>query len=145
MPCHRCAARQTDPVRGASPWKRGVVAGQQVLVCPACQNVPDVAQLFDRCERCGSTHLAKALGAVHCRDCGAESWPEQASVAAVAAAPAPAGVFAPAGVAAAGASRPPSDAGLTLGALPAQAPVPSKLADEVAAALERVLRHQDRP
>ncbi|HMA47071.1 MAG TPA: hypothetical protein VKP11_07730, partial [Frankiaceae bacterium] len=73
MPCFRCAARQTDPVRGASPWRRGVVAGYQVLVCPGCQQSPGWADVLDRCQACGSTHLVKALGTVTCRACGAEA------------------------------------------------------------------------
>jgi hypothetical protein len=69
MPCFRCAARQTDPARGASPWRRAVVAGEQVLVCPRCQADGVDAEL-DRCAACGSQRLAKALGDVMCRDCG---------------------------------------------------------------------------
>ena len=34
MPCYRCAMRQTDPGKGPSDWKRGVVDGVQVLICP---------------------------------------------------------------------------------------------------------------
>ena len=37
MPCYRCGARQVDPVRGHSPWRRGVRDDQQVLICPDCQ------------------------------------------------------------------------------------------------------------
>jgi len=73
MPCYRCHARQTDPVRGTSPWNRGVVAGEQVLVCPDCQRAPDWRRSLDSCARCGSTHLTKALGLVVCRDCGTRS------------------------------------------------------------------------
>lgn len=76
MPCYRCAARQTDPDRGASPWKRGVAGGEQVLVCPACQAAdPDWAAGLDACASCGSTALVKQLGVVRCRDCGYELWP----------------------------------------------------------------------
>ena len=32
MPCYRCGARQVDPVRGHSPWRRGVKDDEQVLV-----------------------------------------------------------------------------------------------------------------
>ncbi|MCA1824557.1 MAG: hypothetical protein LC640_09925 [Frankia sp.] len=70
MPCYRCDARQTDPVRGASPWKRGVIAGAQVLVCPDCQQNHDWLADLDRCARCGSTNLVRALGASQCRRCG---------------------------------------------------------------------------
>lgn len=74
MPCYCCAARQTDPVRGASPWKRGVVGGEQVLVCPDCQAAdPDWTAALDACESCGSTVLVKRLGLVLCQSCGYES------------------------------------------------------------------------
>lgn len=118
MPCFRCAARQSDPVRGVSPWRRGVVAGYQVLICPACQQSPGWADVLDRCEACGSTHLVKALGTVTCRTCRAE-------VAGAGSAPGPP----PAGAA----GRP----GETIPAVGDRTP---GLADEVAAALDRVLR-----
>jgi hypothetical protein len=70
MPCFRCGARQTDPVRGASPWKRGVRAERQVLICPGCQAVPEATAALDRCERCGSVALICRLGEIECRDCG---------------------------------------------------------------------------
>jgi hypothetical protein len=70
MPCYRCGARQTDPVRGASPWKRGVRAGSHVLVCPDCQRAHDWTAELDRCARCGSTMLVRALGETQCRACG---------------------------------------------------------------------------
>ena len=70
MPCYRCGARQTDPVRGPSPWKRGVRGGVQVLVCPVCQRGRDWAAELDRCPACGSTMLARALGETTCRACG---------------------------------------------------------------------------
>jgi hypothetical protein len=73
MPCRRCGARQQDPVRGASPWKRAVVAGEQVLVCPACQRDPAWTDGLDHCPSCGSTALVKALGVVSCRGCGQET------------------------------------------------------------------------
>lgn len=72
MPCHRCGARQTDPVRGASPWRRGVRAGEQVLVCPDCQNGRDWTADLAHCAACGSPRLVRALGNTHCKDCGAE-------------------------------------------------------------------------
>lgn len=71
MPCELCGARQTDPVRGASPWKRGVRAGVQVLICPECQAGRDWAGELDPCPACGSTALVKALGETRCRSCGA--------------------------------------------------------------------------
>ncbi|WP_067823211.1 hypothetical protein [Actinomadura kijaniata] len=70
MPCFRCGARQTDPAGGASPWKRGVRADHQVLVCPLCQTAHDWTADLDRCEDCGSTALLCRLGEVECRDCG---------------------------------------------------------------------------
>ncbi|TCJ35702.1 hypothetical protein E0504_27205 [Parafrankia sp. BMG5.11] len=77
MPCFRCSTRQTDPVRGASPWQRAVVGGEQVLVCPTCRPSPEWEKILDRCDRCASTHLAKALGTVFCRACGARKSSEQ--------------------------------------------------------------------
>jgi len=71
VPCDTCGARQTDPVRGASPWKRGVRQGLQVLVCPDCQVAGDWTADLDRCKSCGSTALVRTLGETHCRSCGA--------------------------------------------------------------------------
>jgi hypothetical protein len=70
MPCFNCGARQTDPVRGASPWKRGVRAERQVLICPDCQPLPDATAELDRCEACRSVALICRLGEIECRDCG---------------------------------------------------------------------------
>lgn len=70
MPCYRCDTRQTDPTKGASPWKRGVIADVQVLVCPECQRVHDWAADLDRCAGCGSTSLVRQLGETICRSCG---------------------------------------------------------------------------
>src|SRR5579875_3765810 len=70
MPCYRCGARQVDPDRGESPWKRGVRADRQVLVCPACQQAADWTEDLDRCPECGSVRLVRRLGEVECRDCG---------------------------------------------------------------------------
>ncbi|MEU5862784.1 MULTISPECIES: hypothetical protein [unclassified Nonomuraea] len=69
MPCYRCGARQTDPVRGASPWQRGVRNESQVLICPDCQRLHDLD--LDSCGTCGSTALICRLGEVECRGCGA--------------------------------------------------------------------------
>ncbi|TMR95111.1 hypothetical protein [Nonomuraea basaltis] len=69
MPCYRCGARQTDPVRGASPWQRGVREESQVLICPDCQRLHDLD--LDSCGTCGSTALICRLGEVECRSCGA--------------------------------------------------------------------------
>ena len=69
MPCYRCGARQTDPGKGPSPWKRGVIADEQVLVCPDCQQQHDWVADLDRCQSCGSTMLVRALGETRCREC----------------------------------------------------------------------------
>jgi hypothetical protein len=70
MPCYRCGARQVDPDRGESPWKRGVRADRQVLICPTCQSSCDWTGELDRCPVCRSAHLVRRLGEVECRDCG---------------------------------------------------------------------------
>ncbi|GGP85242.1 hypothetical protein [Streptosporangium pseudovulgare] len=107
MPCFSCGARQTDPVRGVSPWKRGVRRETQVLICPDCQRAHDLD--LDTCATCGSVALICRLGEVECRSCGA--------------------------VRLARAGRP-APAGNT--AVPGGSGAPG-LADEVQAALERVL------
>jgi hypothetical protein len=71
MPCYRCGTRQVDPVRGHSPWRRGVRDDQQVLVCPDCQVTADWTADMDKCPQCGGVHLVRRLGEVECRDCGA--------------------------------------------------------------------------
>ena len=71
MPCYRCGARQVDPDRGESPWRRGVRRDRQVLVCPDCQVAYDWAADLDHCPVCASVHLVRRLGEVECRDCGA--------------------------------------------------------------------------
>ncbi|HYI45940.1 MAG TPA: hypothetical protein VE174_10850 [Actinomycetota bacterium] len=61
---------QTDPVKGASPWKRGVIGGEQILVCPECQDEnPAWKQEVDKCPRCGSARLAIVMGSILCKDC----------------------------------------------------------------------------
>jgi hypothetical protein len=70
MPCFRCGTRQSDPVRGASQWKRGVRADRQVLVCPVCQSATDWSAELDACAGCGSVALVCRLGEIECRDCG---------------------------------------------------------------------------
>jgi hypothetical protein len=69
MGCYCCGTRQTDPVKGASPWQRGVVGGVQVLGCPACQASGAWAASLDRCASCGSTALVRRLGETVCRTC----------------------------------------------------------------------------
>lgn len=114
MPCVYCDTRQTDPARGASPWKRGVKDGQQVLVCPACQRSPDWADRLDRCAACGSTALVRALGETACRSCGQVQGQSDAH--------------------ACGAGSPSSSAG--------PAGRGSELGAEVSAAVDRLLRRQ---
>ena len=144
MPCYRCGARQVDPDRGESPWKRGVRADRQVLICPACQSSVDWSAELDRCPVCSSMHLVRRLGEVECRDCGDVREPSapSASVAPIpgaapgsAAPAAPAGV-APAGAAPAGAAQTGGDA--DFGATPG-------LAEEVELALARVLGRSGKP
>jgi hypothetical protein len=118
MPCYRCGARQVDPVRGHSPWRRAVRRDQQVLVCPGCQAATDWAADMDKCPRCGGVHLVRRLGEVECRDCGTVVPP-----AAEAAAPA-------LGAARLSRARPPE---------PAPGGQAPGLSEEVTLALERVL------
>ena len=68
--CYVCGARQTDPARGASPWQRGVVRGEQVLGCPSCEASGAWAASLDACAGCGSTALLRRLGDTVCRACG---------------------------------------------------------------------------
>ncbi len=75
MPCYRCGARQVDPDRGESPWRRGVRGDRQVLICPNCQVAYDWAADLDHCPVCASVHLLRRLGEVECRDCGAVGQP----------------------------------------------------------------------
>jgi len=70
MGCYLCGTRQTDPARGASPWQRGVVRGEQALGCPACQASGEWARVLDACAACGSTALVRRLGETSCRTCG---------------------------------------------------------------------------
>jgi hypothetical protein len=70
MPCYRCGVRQTDPVRGESPWRRGVLRDHLVLVCPTCVERADWAAVLDACPRCAGTHLIRRLDQVECLDCG---------------------------------------------------------------------------
>jgi hypothetical protein len=70
VPCYRCGVRQTDPERGKSPWRRGVVHDRLVLICPGCQERPDWTAELERCAKCRSSHLIRRLGQVECLDCG---------------------------------------------------------------------------
>jgi hypothetical protein len=76
VPCYRCGVRQTDPERGKSPWRRGVVRDQLVLICPACQESTDWTAELERCAKCHSAHLIRRLGQVECLDCGLVREPE---------------------------------------------------------------------
>jgi len=76
MPCYRCGARQTDPAKGPSPWKRGVRAGEQVLVCPDCQQRHEWVADLESCPLCGSVRLSRVLGQTRCSACG-HTWEEQ--------------------------------------------------------------------
>ena len=76
MPCYRCGVRQTDPERGKSPWRRGVVHDQLVLICPPCQESADWTAELERCAKCRSAHLIRRLGQVECLDCGLVREPE---------------------------------------------------------------------
>jgi hypothetical protein len=138
MPCYRCGARQVDPDRGESPWKRGVRADRQVLICPACQSSVDWAGELDRCPVCSSVHLVRRLGEVECRDCGHVREPG----------PGPAGVGPVPGVPAPGAPAPGPAPGEVPGIVPGPDPDLGEtpgLAEEVELALERVLGRAARP
>jgi hypothetical protein len=80
LPCYRCGVRQTDPERGKSPWRRGVLRDELVLVCPACQESGDWTTDLESCSRCASVHLIRRLGQVECLDCGLVREPEAALV-----------------------------------------------------------------
>ncbi len=74
MPCVRCGKIQIDPVKGASPWARGVIQQEQILMCPDCQEEdPAWTGSLKKCERCGSTRLSITMGSVVCRGCGHDS------------------------------------------------------------------------
>jgi hypothetical protein len=70
MPCQRCGARQGDPSRGPSRWQRAVSGGEQVLVCPTCQQDAGWRAEMDRCPTCGGVRLSKTLGVLRCSGCG---------------------------------------------------------------------------
>jgi len=82
VPCYRCGVRQTDPERGKSPWRRGVLRDQLVLVCPGCQESGEWTAELESCSRCASVHLIRRLGQVECLDCGLTREPEAALVSA---------------------------------------------------------------
>ena len=128
VPCYRCAARQTDPVRGASPWRRGVRADEQVLVCPDCQENSLWLDDLDRCPVCGSTALFRRLGATVCRDCEANRLSQARFLGTVARGPVRRG------------GEEPPDAAVRRDAIePPVSDAEHDLAREVAAAIDRVL------
>jgi hypothetical protein len=132
MPCYRCGARQVDPDRGESPWKRGVRADRQVLICPACQSTVDWSAELDRCPVCSSMHLVRRLGEVECRDCGDVREPSAA----------PASVTPISGTAPGGAAA--SAGGSSVGGDADFGETPG-LAEEVELALARVLGRSGKP
>src|SRR5579872_6145930 len=145
MPCYRCGARQVDPDRGESPWKRGVRTDRQVLICPACQASFDWMSELDRCPVCSSAHLVRRLGEVECRDCGYVREPGTAGAAAGSVAGvASAGSERLAGVGGVAGAGPGSGSGSGPGAGPGLGETPG-LAEEVELALERVLGRAGRP
>jgi len=117
LPCYRCGARQTDPERGKSPWRRGVRSDQLVLVCPACQESGDWTAELESCAGCRSVHLIRRLGQVECLDCGLVREPEAVLIPGLVPA-GPSGAAAPAG---------------------ASASPDAALAEEVGRALDRLL------
>ena len=70
MPCQRCGARQGDPQQGPSPWIRAVSEGEQILVCPVCQQDADWQHGLQRCPSCEGLRLSKSLGVLRCSACG---------------------------------------------------------------------------
>jgi hypothetical protein len=70
MPCQRCGARQGDPSRGPSAWRRAVSSGEQILVCPTCQQDAGWQAGMDRCPDCEGVRLSKTLGVLRCGACG---------------------------------------------------------------------------
>ncbi len=131
MPCYRCGARQVDPDRGESPWKRGVRADRQVLICPACQSSVDWSAELDRCPVCSSMHQVRRLGEVECRDCGDVREPSAATTSVT-----PIAGAAPGGAAPGGAAG--SAGGSSVGEDTDFGETPG-LAEEVELALARVL------
>jgi hypothetical protein len=135
MACYRCGSRQVDPVRGHSPWRRGVRGDQQVLICPTCQGMHDWKADLDQCSRCGSVRLVRRLGEAECRDCGFVLAP--GGMVALGGVVAPGGVAAATGVGVGRDAEVPDLSGTEVRGLSSgEAP---GLSEEVARALERVL------
>jgi hypothetical protein len=144
MPCYRCGARQVDPDRGESPWKRGVRADRQVLICPACQSSVDWSGELDRCPVCSSVHLVRRLGEVECRDCGYVREPGAGVGPVPGLAPPGAVSGVEPGVAAAPGAAAGAEPGRVPGADPGIGETPG-LAEEVELALARVLGRAGKP
>jgi hypothetical protein len=144
MPCYRCGARQVDPVRGPSPWKRGVRSGAQVLVCPDCQQGPQWLAELDHCTRCGSEQLARILGETLCRACGKQGSASGSPVAGAAAGSPVAGTAAGQGAGGAtGSVELPEQRAAAAGTgAPAAAVAGTDLSAEVADALDRIFRRK---
>jgi ribosomal protein S27E len=81
MPCYRCGTRQVDPDRGQSPWKRGVRAAHQVLICPGCQEAFDWAADLDRCPVCGGCTSSGGSARLSARTAGMSGSPRTAALA----------------------------------------------------------------
>jgi hypothetical protein len=139
VPCYRCGARQTDPVRGTSPWRRGVRADEQVLVCPDCQQNSSWLDDLDRCPVCGSTALFRRLRATVCRECEARRLASAQVRVARTIAPGTAGTTPVAGGAGVAAPREAEPASVGSPTPARQGQGDHELAREVAAAIDRVL------
>jgi hypothetical protein len=143
VPCYRCGMRQTDPERGKSPWRRGVVHDQLVLICPPCQESADWTAELERCAKCRSAHLIRRLGQVECLDCGLVREPEALLTPGLDPGLVPVGGPDAAGRAPAGSSAPAGGPVSAGGPAPAggrpSGPADSALADEVSRALDRLL------
>ena len=54
--CFLCGRPTFDPDKRQRQWVRAAVGGEQVLVCPTCQeDRPDWAVQLDRCDACGAS------------------------------------------------------------------------------------------
>jgi hypothetical protein len=143
VPCYRCGMRQTDPERGKSPWRRGVVRDQLVLICPACQESADWTAELERCAKCRSAHLIRRLGQVECLDCGLVREPEALLNPGLDPSLVPVGGYdatgrAPAGGSASAGGLAAAGGSAAAGGRPSGA-ADSALADEVSRALDRLL------
>ncbi|MEX0873610.1 MAG: hypothetical protein WD646_11090 [Actinomycetota bacterium] len=75
--CFLCGTQATDPKKGPSRWTRAVIDGEQILVCPNCQERhPDWIKRAECCPECGSKRLMKSLGDRVCRACG-HQWSDE--------------------------------------------------------------------